>query len=276
MSVIIGDAQKVRCAPKCGWERRSRSKAGFESVAARTGLDNIGSKVNSSSPSGSPVTISERGQGSGVVQSVVRGGVGFALVSVAAFAVWAFAGKWLYTRGGEAGLYAACLAAFLGLSGLLLHPLLRGPRPLARFYLIFVPAFLAYAIFWCAAWFLLGSGPGEWLGSLLGGIAFVAIAGWGLGSYRGSATATVVLFILHSAGYFSGGQLMRWMGSRDAAAMLAGVSKAQLSALAKLGWGLLYGLGFGAGMGFVFFTFQRRHDAVPARVPKNRFGPKRS
>ncbi len=55
---------------------------------------------------------------------------------------------------------------------------------------------------------------------------------------------------------------MYWMAGPAGKAILAGFSKAHISVLAKLGWGLLYGLGFGAGIGHVFCTFQRQgnHD----------------
>jgi hypothetical protein len=39
----------------------------------------------------------------------------------------------------------------------------------------------------------------------------------------------------------------------------------QISVIAKLSWGLLYGLGFGAGMGHAFSTFQLR-EKPPAPV----------
>ena len=105
-------------------------------------------------------------------RAIVRGTMGFTMVSVAGFAVWALAGKWFYAHVGEAGLYAVSFVVFLGLSGLLLHPLVNGPRPLLRFYKIFVPAFLAYALVWCGFWFALHYGAGEWLGSFFGCAAF--------------------------------------------------------------------------------------------------------
>jgi hypothetical protein len=192
-----------------------------------------------------------------------RGSIGFAIVSAAGFSVWAFAGKRLYASVGEAGLYAVCALVFLGSSGLLLSPLVRGPRSLLRFYQIFMPAFLAYAILWCAAWFSLRFGRGEWLGSLLGSLVFVTATGRGLGNYGGFLRASIVVFVCHSAGYFLGGQLMHWINGPTSAALFTGLSKPQLSAMAKLSWGLLYGLGFGAGIGYVFWTFQREQSLAP-------------
>lgn len=177
-------------------------------------------------------------------------------MSLAAFCVWALGGKWLQTHLGETGLYVACALVFLGLAGLLLHPLLPGPGSLPRFYAVFLPSFLAYAFVWCAAWFVLRFGLGEWLASLLGTTAFVTITAWRLGSCRGFLKATVVLFALHSAGYFLGGKLMQWVSGPTGSALLTGLSRHGISIAAKLSWGLLYGLGFGAGIGYVLHTLQ--------------------
>jgi hypothetical protein len=136
-------------------------------------------------------------------------------------------------------------------------------RPLLWTYRIFIPAFFAYAILWCAAWFALGFGAGEWAASLAGSAAFAVVTARSFRSFRGFVKVIIVLFILHSAGYFLGGRLMRWLMTPAAAAALGGLSKAQIGVTAKLGWGLLYGLGFGAGIGYVFYTFQRQVNSAP-------------
>jgi hypothetical protein len=215
--------------------------------------------VNSISQSEPAAPDSNRsGQGSAIIGAMLRGGGGFAVVSAAGFSVWAFAGGWLHAAIGEAGLFGACLFVFLAGSGLLLHPLMRGPHRFLRFYKIFLPAFFAYAVLWCAAWFALGFGAGEWIASLAGCVAFVAVVGMGFGNYHGFIKVCVVVFICHSAGYFLGGKLMFWLAGPAGSATLAGFSKAQLSLIAKLLWGVLYGLGFGAGMGYAFSVFQSR------------------
>ncbi len=190
---------------------------------------------------------------------MLRGSVGFAGVSVGGFAVWAFCGGWLHARFGEIGLYLACATVFIALSGLALHPLARGPGSLVRFYKIFIPAFGLYAVAWLAAWFLLRFGPGEWLGSLAGSVALAVMVGRGLGTSRSRVKVSVVLFALHSAGYFIGGQSMRWLADFTD----GGQGGGHLSALPKLCWGLCYGLGFGAGLGYAFFTFQEESAPAP-------------
>jgi hypothetical protein len=201
--------------------------------------------------------------------AIVRGGVGFALVSLAAFGVWALGGKWFQAHLGEAGLYGACALVFLVFSGLLLHPLVPGPRSFLNFYGVFLPSFLAYAVIWCGAWFILRFGLGEWLASFMGTTAFVTICGWRLGNYRGFAKAIVVLFVLHSAGYFLGGKLMYWIAGPNGSALLNGLSKNGISISAKLSWGLLYGLGFGAGIGYTFHTLQTERRKAPQSVPSH-------
>src|SRR5262245_22604597 len=131
-------------------------------------------KEPSVSTSGGPSAAPSSRPAPGAAGMMAQGALRFALVSIAAFALWAAGGRWFYQHVGEAGLYAATPVVFVGLSGLLLHPLLDGG--MGRFYRVFVPAFLAYAMAWSIAWFLLHFGAGEWLGSAAGSAAFVAIA----------------------------------------------------------------------------------------------------
>jgi hypothetical protein len=65
-----------------------------------------------------------------------------------------------------------------------------------------------------------------------------------------------VLFVTHSVGYFSGGELFYWLHGPSASEVLDWFSPAQLSTAGMLIWGLIYGLGFGAGVGYTFFTAQ--------------------
>jgi hypothetical protein len=204
-------------------------------------------------------TIKHESEVSWVAHSLVRGSIGFGIVSLAAFSVWAFGGKWFQN---EAGLYGACALVFIALSGLLLHPLLGGSGSFLRFYVIFIPAFLAYAIIWCTAWFLLRFGPGEWLGALLGTAAFVGVVSWRLHNVRGFLHTTLIVFALNAAGYFLGGQVMHWLLGQGGSAMFSGLSRSGLLVVAKLAWGLLYGLGFGAGIGYSFHAFQKK--ALPS------------
>jgi hypothetical protein len=191
---------------------------------------------------------------------MVRGAVGFAVVSVAAFSVWAFGGRSFQGKSGELLMYGTIALVFLGLSGLTLHPLVAGPRRWLTFYRVFVPSFLAYAVVWSMAWFALRFGTGEWLGSLAGSAAFALVAGLLQGGLRAFPRAAGVLFAAHSAGYFLGG-------------LAFGSLKASHPTLAMLSWGLVYGLGFGAGLGYVFFTGQGGEGSPPAPTGTPPGGP---
>ena len=181
----------------------------------------------------------------------------FAVVSIMGFGVWAFAGRWFRTHGGEAALYGASTVVFVGLAGLLMHPLVRGPRRLLRFYGVFIPAFIAYAVVWCSFWFLLRFGAGEWLGSLAGSFALVAVTGWRFGNLRPVLAVSVAFFAAHSLGYFAGGKLMYFLSGPRGAELFNSLNKVELGMVAKLSWGLLYGLGFGAGLGYALHVFQK-------------------
>lgn len=200
-----------------------------------------------------------------VAKATLLGMISFTLVSLGGFAVWAFAGGWFYKNVGEYGLYAVSAIVFVVLSGLLMHPLVQGPRRVVRFYVAFVPAFLVYAIVWCAAWYFGKAGKGEWIGSIAGAAAFALVLAAILKSSRGLLAAIVVLAITHSAGYFAGGKF--YENSRDLP-VLKDLSRSQRGLVAKLGWGFFYGLGFGAGIGFAFWSLQkstaRKADASSA------------
>ena len=161
-------------------------------------------------------------------RDVVRGSLGLGAVGVAAFAVWAFAGR---TFRSEALMYGAVAAVFLAGTGLLLHPLAGSLR---RFYGTFVPAFVAYAVVWSAIWFAGGKRLHEWAASAAGCAVFAVVLSWRSPSRIPSLAAA--LFLAHSAGYFLGGDI--YYATRQAQPVLA-----------KLAWGLCYGLGFGGGIG---------------------------
>jgi hypothetical protein len=196
-----------------------------------------------------------------LARSIIEAMWRFAVVSLGGFSVWAFAGRWFYRHTGEAGLYAVTTVVFIGLALLLLNPLVSGPRRVWRLCRAFVPAFVAYAVAWCVLWFVWGSGLGEWLGSLTGSLAFVAVISWAMSSWRCYASASMVFFLTHSAGYFAGGWLMGWLIQSHGSGVLAGVPKDLVGIIAKLAWGLAYGVGFGAGLGYTLHACQRHWEA---------------
>lgn len=200
--------------------------------------------------------------------SLARGVIGFAIVSVAGFVPWAIFGRMLRGSIGEAGLYVVCALVFIGLSGLLLHRLIIGPGSLVRFYKLFGIAFAVYAIAWIAGWMILRGNAGGIVGLFIG----TALMGWLLATAfdaRGAVFKVVAaLFLLNTLGYFVGGCLE---GSLMHAPHLylfgAPLAKATQMTLAKLQWGICYGIGLGAGLGLAFYLCQ---SGVRARLTNRR------
>jgi hypothetical protein len=211
-----------------------------------------------------PQSIVERSRASGVAPnlpslgtSLRRGIVGFTLMSVAGFAPWALAGRWFHRTVGEAGLYAVCAVTFIGLSGLLLHRLIIGPGSLVRFYKLFGVAFTAYSVAWIVGWMTLRGH----LGSVVGLLAGTAAMGWML-ARAFDAIGTVLkviaaLFVLNALGYFIGGWVEGGLVGLDEFSLFGmTVEKPARMMLAKLLWGVCYGIGFGAGLGLAFHYCQ--------------------
>lgn len=195
-----------------------------------------------------------------LVASLLRGVLGFILVSVLGFAPWAVAGGWIYERIGEAGLYAVCALVFIGTAGLLMHRLIIGPGSLPRFCLLFAPAFAAYSAAWIVGWMALKGHPGSVVGLLAG----TTLMGWMLArafdARREAIKVIAALFVLNANGYFAGGLLE---GALMHAEGIPLSSQAQ-GVLARLSWGLCYGAGLGAGLGWAFYLCQTKTRALLA------------
>jgi len=190
-------------------------------------------------------------------ESLVRGTVGFTIVSLGGFAPWVFAGQTFYRAVGEIGLYVACAVVFVVLSGLMLHRLIIGPGSLGRFYKVFTLAFLAYAVAWTIGWMVLRGHTGSVVGLLAGAIAMGAILAQTFAARNAMWKTIAVLFVGNAAGYFVGG----WAHNVVLAMKETGVLGFVLDqptrvALSKVVWGLFYGLGFGAGIGVALHLCQ--------------------
>src|SRR5687767_10695004 len=199
------------------------------------------------------------------MHAILNGAWRFALVSVLAFGFWAVESKILPRGFGEIWTFVGCLLAFMIFTEIFMVKLVNEPNARAKFNRSFIPAFIVYAIIWSVFWFALHSGLGEWLGSAVGCAAFAAILGRQLGAKSGYAKVIAFLIVAHAAGYFLGGKVFYM--ARNPPEFFASWSKANLWAFAKLMWGLFYGLGFGAGIGYAFHVFQREPtvSATPSR-----------
>lgn len=190
-----------------------------------------------------PDSIAQRARGTTpptLAASIVRGAIGFTLLSIAGFVPWAVFGRTLYRAIGEAGMYAVCALVFLALSGPLLHRLLIGTGSLGRFTKVFTLAFTAYSIAWIAGWMSLRGHPGSLAGLFAGTAVMSVILAAAFDTWRSLAKLIAILFLSNAAGYFIGG-----------------VAEANIPGVAgKLMWGVCYGLGFGAGLGWAFHECQ--------------------
>jgi hypothetical protein len=197
-------------------------------------------------------------------QSVLLGSLGFGLVSLVVYGMWAMGGSWMYTNLGEAGFYGLCALVFVLLTGFILHRLIIGPGAWSRFSGVFALAFTAYAISWCAAWFTLRGKAGEWIGSLAGSIVLGAIIGAAFSAKNAALRVIPFLIVTHAAGYFLGEWLYGFCNSSAGDELLGKVlSSSARAILSKLTWGAAYGLGLGAGLGYAFYASQ---EEVRARL----------
>jgi hypothetical protein len=199
-------------------------------------------------------------------QSILRGAVGFMIVSIAGFLPWVFAGKWHYRNPSELVMYLTCAAVFISLSGLLLHPLIIGPGSLKRFYIFFSIAFAAYAFAWIAGWMGL-RGHAMHVRSIVGLLAGTVVMGI-LFSLAFAAPAEMlkviaVLFLLNSLGYFVGGWVEGCLARQNEISLIGVTLTGRVIAiLMKLLWGACFGIGLGAGLGIAFHLCQRRARAL--------------
>ena len=118
---------------------------------------------------------------------------------------------------------------------------------------MFLPAFAGYAVLWSLAWFVIKHRPGEWAGAVAGTLFFAWVIWLFLRKPPGFLLGAVLLFGLHTAGYFIGGSWMYGLLEHG----IEGWERPQVAVVAKLGWGLFHGLGFGAGIGVIFGWWQR-------------------
>lgn len=183
--------------------------------------------------------------------SVMRGTLGFTAVSVAGFVPWAVFGRWFNNHGGELVMYLVCAAVFIALAGPLLHRLIIGPGSLPRFYKLFGLTFTVYAAGWISGWVAMPRLTGSIAGLAFGTFLMGALLSAAFDAPKAALPVGVVLFALNCAGYFLGG-------------LVNNVLLEHHALVAKLLWGVIYGLGFGAGLGLAFHLCQKQARAILA------------
>jgi hypothetical protein len=194
-----------------------------------------------------PASIAARVHGSGKAarlptlrSSILRGVIGFSIVSVAGFLPWPIMDRW-FGHSNEMQLYLACTAVFIGL--------IIGPGSLSRFYKLFSLAFIAYAAVWVTFWVALRGDAGS-LAGLLGGTAVMgALFAFAFDTPGAIPKVILTLFVLNTLGYYAGGKIEGKLAiDHRLAAMLL--------------WGAGYGIGFGAGLGAAFHFCQEQARAL--------------
>lgn len=185
--------------------------------------------------------------------SILRGMLGFTIVSIAGFLPWPIIDRWL-PAWRETQLYISCTVIFIGLSGICLHRLIIGPGSLSRFYKLFSLSFIAYAIGWIALWMLFRDQAGTIAGGLAGTAAMGAILSLAFGAPRAMPAVIVALFVLNTLGYF--------VGERIALKLII-----DHRFVAVILWALFYGLGFGAGLGVAFHSCQSQARELLQKSP---------
>lgn len=173
-------------------------------------------------------------------QSFVVGTLGFAFVSVAAFSVWALGGRALSRSVGAGGFYATVALVFLVGGGRAFRSILIGEN-LGRFYLLFVSAFALYAGTWIAG-SLMFKNTGEWLGAAIGPLPMAVLYCAAFRAWPQFGRCALLLVACHFAGYFAADRLFQLEALKNQWGMLV--------------WGLVYGLGFGAGLSLMLHHCQ--------------------
>lgn len=172
----------------------------------------------------------------------------FTLTSLASFSIWAL-GSGLYSS--EPGLYAFCAIVFLGFGGFSLTPGagLSGAKTKAKLALRFAIGFAIYSLVWSVAWFTFRNTFGEVIGSFFGLIALVSVLRLGTPREAGGLLAAVALvFLWHTLGYYTGGLAYEALQNRGPGAVELPFERKTVVTLARLSWGLFYGLGLGYGL----------------------------
>ncbi len=170
--------------------------------------------------------------------AALKGAVSFAVLSTIAYGIWAFR---VLPYG--PGMYAAIAVVYLGLGGLSLGGLVGGRGAIPRVTALFALSFFAYALIWCAFWFgLRGKHHADLWGAAIGLAAMSALVRRAFNATGSALEAWAVLFACHTLGYTLGDEL----------------HAAFRGATGRLLWGTAHGVGFGAGLGYLLATAQRR------------------
>ena len=175
----------------------------------------------------------------------------FTIVALAAFSVWTFGSR---AFSSEAALYSVCALVFLGFGGLSFVPSsgFATRSDITRFCLRFSAGFVAFSFIWSGLWFTFRDTFGEIAGSFFGFLALLAILRSGaVEKHAGLLLPTAIVFLWYNLGYYTGGLTYKVLQDRGPLGISLPFSPSTIVMLARLSWGLFFGLGLGYGLSSV-------------------------
>lgn len=180
---------------------------------------------------------------------LLLGGILFSIVSVAAYSIWAFAGR-LFPN--ESSLYAAITICYLAMGGGAVYLASARNASLLRTWTSIAAGFICFGILWSALYFWIGGTHGETFGNALGLLAFVAVVKVIHRSPNGIFTPLSVAFFASTLGYYLGELGEFWL--KGMPTVLPSLSDSYATA-GKLVWGFFHGFGLGVALTFTIDWF---------------------
>ncbi len=165
-------------------------------------------------------------------------------------------------------MYAVCAAVLLGLGGFALVPFsgITGSKRIANWILAFGCGIASYAFLWSVAWFTFRNTFGEIVGSTIGIFALVTILKKWM-RFRFPFTGVfATMFFWHTLGYYTGGFAYDCLQGRGPFGIDLDATRTQIATLARLSWGLFYGLGFGAGLSYLLQTSRQSSERPSKQI----------
>jgi len=176
-------------------------------------------------------------------QTVLVGTLGFMIVGVAAFSLWAFGGKSLGRALGPVGFYSLIALVLFGGGALVLKPIIIG-RNLGRFAGAFALGFALLSAAWIVGDQLrLPNRIGEFGGVLIGSVLLAATLVVAYGAWPELARCCVLLTLAHNGGYLAADLMFSLEALKNQIGMLL--------------WGLIYGAGLGLGVSMALYYCQQ-------------------
>jgi len=177
----------------------------------------------------------------------------FCIVSLIAFSLWAFPLTFLR---GAAKLYPAIALVFILGGAPSMLPAFRqnnGSVGQVKYLLLFWPAFIVFAAGWWIFWEIFLNHIGEVFGSFLGLAGMILVFKFGFRTTRSWGTLTAIAFTWYTVTYYL---------SEFSYTELKTLNGSWAVPLARLSWGLFFGIGMGTALAFV--TDSLRSKKSPA------------